>query len=262
MIDAKKFQQIVEEIAPLNYQYEWDNSGWNIFCHDEIERVITCLDVTDQIVEEAVEKGCDTILSHHPMIFHAVKKILKDDPVTGIVLNAVKNNINVYCAHTSCDCSPVGLNLELAKMVGLHNPKLFIKEGEGYGIGFIGELEKPMPSRQYAEFLKEKLDVRSLKFTDFSETICKVAAVGGAAGEFFKEAYEMGAQALIVGEAKYNEFLDAKRLGIMLIEAGHFETEVNFAKMMRDGLQKRCDELKYNLTVETSERLKAPYIAI
>ena len=55
MIDAKKFQQIVEEIAPLNYQYEWDNSGWNIFCHDEIERVITCLDVTDQIVEEAVE---------------------------------------------------------------------------------------------------------------------------------------------------------------------------------------------------------------
>ena len=73
MIDAKKFQQIVEEIAPLNYQYEWDNSGWNIFCHDEIERVITCLDVTDQIVEEAVEKGCDTILSHHPMIFHAVK---------------------------------------------------------------------------------------------------------------------------------------------------------------------------------------------
>ena len=62
MIDAKKFQQIVEEIAPLNYQYEWDNSGWNIFCHDEIERVITCLDVTDQIVEEAVEKGCDTIV--------------------------------------------------------------------------------------------------------------------------------------------------------------------------------------------------------
>lgn len=262
MIDAKEFEKAVEEIAPLNFQYEWDNSGWNVFCHDDIKKVITCLDVTDEVVEEAASKGCDTILSHHPMMFRAVKKILRDDPVTGIVLKAIKNNINVYCAHTSCDCSPVGLNLELAKKAGIENPELFIIEGEGYGLGFIGKLKKPMQAEEYALFLKRQLNVERLKYTQFSGRIEKAAAIGGSAGEFFKEAHQMEAQALIVGEAKYNDFLDAKRLGIMLIEAGHFETEVDFAAMMCSSLQKRFDELKYNLSIETSKRLKAPYSAI
>ncbi len=262
MITIKQFEALVEAVAPLEFQYSWDNSGWNIIDHDEIKKVLTCLDVTADIVEEAAEKGCDTILSHHPLMFHAVKKLSKDDPVTGTVLSAAKKGINVYCAHTSCDCAPKGLNLTLAGKVGIVEPEFFIKEGEGYGLGFIGELEEAIEAEAFAQKLKRVLNAQRLKYVPVGGMITKAAAIGGSAGEFFKQAKEMGAQALIVGDAKYNDFLDAKSMGIMLVEAGHFETEVDFAFMMRDSLQKRINEVKYNLTVEASERLKPPYIAI
>ncbi len=261
MISTKRFEQMVEQIAPLDFQYEWDNSGWNILVHDEVDNVLTCLDVTMDIVDEAIEGGYDTILSHHPMMFHAVKNLDKADPVTGIVLKAAAAGINVYCSHTACDCAPMGLNLALANRLGMIEPKFFINEGEGYGLGFIGDIQ-PTDAQALLQMIKGELGARRLKYAPHDGNITRIAAIGGSAGEFFKEAKEQGAQALIVGDAKYNDFLDAAAMDVMLIEAGHFETEVGFAILMRDSLQNKINELKYKLTVNASGRMKPPYEAI
>ena len=261
MISVKQFEAMVEDTAPLKYQYEWDNSGWNILSHEEIGKVLTCLDVTAEVVDEAVEKGCDTILSHHPMMFHAIKKLIADDPVTGVVLKAAKSGLNVYCSHTACDCAPEGLNLALAEKIGIKAPKFFIEEGEGCGLGFIGDIEPTAPENLLS-MIKEQLGARRLKYVPHEGMITRVAAIGGSAGEFFADAKKQGAQALLVGDAKYNDFLDAKSMGVMLIEAGHFETEVGFAFLMRDSLQNKINEIKYKVTVEASERMRPPYDAI
>lgn len=262
MVTKSEFENMVEALAPSGYQYSWDNSGWNIIDHENINKVLICLDVTMQIVEEAVEKGCDTILSHHPMLFHPAKSLSKDDPVTGIVLFAAKNSLNVYCAHTSCDCSPNGLNLDLANKLGIKNPSFFIKEGEEHGLGFIGDVDSPVNADVFAAKIKSILAAKRVKYVAGDAIITRAAVIGGSAGEFFREAKEQGAQALVVGDAKYNDFLDAKSMGIILLEAGHFETEVGFAAMMHKGLQNRINELQYNLTVETSKRMAPPYTAI
>ena len=262
MITNLQFAQAVESIAPLKYQYEWDNSGYNIVTHEGTDKIFVCLDVTLEAIKEAVSLGCDTILSHHPVFFHAAKALKFDDPVTAPAVSAVKNNLNVYCAHTSCDCSPNGLNLELAKRLNLDSPKIFAEEGEGYGIGFIGELLSPVTSENFAKTVKEALKVERLRYVPINREVKRVVVCGGACGDMYKDAALSGADAIISGEAKHNEFIEAKTAGIMLIDAGHYETEIGFLKTMSEGLQNIFESLKYNVCVEVYKNSAPPYKAI
>ena len=120
MITFAQFTEIVEQLAPLKYAYEWDNSGVQAHVHDEVSKVLVCLDMTKDTLREAKEKGCDTILAHHPVLFRQVKNLEKNHVVTGLIVDAVRNGINVYSAHTSFDCAPGGINDLLAEKLGLY----------------------------------------------------------------------------------------------------------------------------------------------
>ena len=119
MITFAQFTEIVEQLAPLKYAYEWDNSGVQAHVHDEVSKVLVCLDMTKDTLREAKEKGCDTILAHHPVLFRQVKNLEKNHVVTGLIVDAVRNGINVYSAHTSFDCAPGGINDLLAEKLGV-----------------------------------------------------------------------------------------------------------------------------------------------
>lgn len=127
-MNRKQFCSAVEQFAPLEYAYDWDNSGMTLALHDEIKRILVCLDVTEQVIAEAVEQRCDTIVSHHPLVFRAVKKFDRSDPVGGVLIAAIQHGINLYAAHTSFDCAPGGINDALAQQLGLENIALLQAE--------------------------------------------------------------------------------------------------------------------------------------
>ena len=264
-LTTAQFADVVENYAPLKAAYDWDNSGWNICCHEEIRSILVCLDVTYAVLEEAKRIGADTILSHHPLLFHAPGKWMYDDPVCGVAMEAVRAGINIYCAHTSFDCAPQGLNIVLAQKLGCSEiVPLAVERYDDQSrplmiAGTVGVLPQTMSAEQAANYIKQKLGAAAVNMVGTEKPIVKVACVGGSGGDFMAETVRAGADALITGEVKHNMYQEARNLGIALFEAGHYDTEVLFSDYLTTCLQKEFFQLQYNLTVKRSEAEARPY---
>ena len=235
-VSFEKFAEIIEQAAPLACAYPWDNSGKNVRLSDTVKKVMLTLDVTGAVIDQAIENGCDAILSHHPLLFRETKKLDIDDPVTGLVIRAVRAGISLYAAHTSYDCAPGGLNYALADQLGLKAPEIFVPEQSsiaGTGLGVVGDLPREMDLDGIVGHVAKALGQDHPRHNGISGKFTRAAVIGGAGGEFFREAKLAGAQVLITGEAKYNHFIDAAQMGILIVEAGHFETERIFIEKMR-----------------------------
>ncbi len=264
-ITARDFSQLVERVAPLSCAYHWDNSGMTLYQHDEIKRVYLCLDVNADAIAEAEERGCDTILSHHPLLFSAIKKLCADEPVDALLLKAVRLGLNLYAAHTSYDCAPGGMNEWLAAQLGLAVPKPLIVQQAAQdgsmlsGIGIIGLCETVLEPEELAQKVKQALNLPVVRVAKGKRKIQKVACVGGAGGDFLKAASDAGADAFLTGEIKHNFYAEAAVLGLTLIEAGHYDTEKIFIRAMSEGLQKAQNELKCNIEVICPRECRRPY---
>ncbi|MCK9267089.1 MAG: Nif3-like dinuclear metal center hexameric protein [Alkaliphilus sp.] len=116
---------IIENLAPLNYACKWDNVGLQLGRREDVvNRVLTTLEITDAVLDEAVEKNVDMIVTHHPMIFSPLKSITKDDMKGKIIYRAIQNNIAVYAAHTNMDVAPDGLNDYIANRLNIRDIKI------------------------------------------------------------------------------------------------------------------------------------------
>jgi len=119
----------IEQIAPLKYQENYDNSGLIIGSYDDkISKVLICFDVTTDVIDEAIEKKCDLIISHHPLIFEGLKKINENSPTGRVIIRAIKGNIAIYAAHTNLDNSMIGVNQMFADKIGLINPTILLPQ--------------------------------------------------------------------------------------------------------------------------------------
>jgi len=234
-ISFDRFIGIVEQAAPMGCAYSWDNSGATVRLGDTVNRVMLTLDVTEDVIRQAEEQGCDMILSHHPLIFREIKKLDHRDPITGLVLRAVRSGISLYAAHTSYDCACGGLNFALAEQLGMKDLQVFLPEeapGEGTGLGVTGSLPEETDRQGLICMVKDRIGQQHPRYNDVNGRYDRAAVVSGAGGEFFRQAKQAGIGVLITGEAKYNHFIDAAQMGILLIEAGHFETERMFIEKM------------------------------
>ncbi len=235
-VSFDRFTDIIETAAPLGCAYPWDNSGRNIRLSDTVKKVMIALDVTESVIAQAEEQGCDTILSHHPLLFRETKKLDIDDPITGLVIRAVRSGISLYAAHTSYDCAPDGLNYKLGEKLGMQDLSIFVPERgsiDGMGLGVVGDFAEPMSADALIARVGLALGQDHPRHNGISGEFTRAAVIGGAGGEFFREAKQAGAQVLITGEAKYNHFIDAAQMGILIVEAGHFETERIFIESMK-----------------------------
>lgn len=217
MATIKDVYDFIDSIAPFDTQFSYDNAGLIIGEKSrKVTKIGVALDATDKVIEEAVKQGCDLLVSHHPIIFHAVKELSFTSPVAV----AIKNNLPILSAHTNLDIATEGVNFALAN-------KLELKDIENMGTGeeilWVGKTDRKTPE-EFAEFISEKLDTM-VSFAPSGKGIETVAVCGGSAGEFLYKAAEMGLDAYITGEIKHHEYLDAKRLGLSIYCAGHFETE-------------------------------------
>lgn len=267
-ITAAEFAAVVEKFTPPAAAYAWDNSGYNLRCHDRVQKVLVALDLTMPLLAEAQAGGYDTILTHHPVLFHAQKQLWQAQPVDALVMQAIRQGCNVYCAHTSFDCAPQGMNWVLAQKFSLREVRPLQVEARGADgsptavLGSVGELAEPMTTADFARLVKRTLDAQDVRYTPGTGHVLRVALLGGAGGEAIYPAAEAGADALVTGEVKHNFFREAAQLGIAVCEAGHYDTEKVFRTHLRMCLQKEFFALQYNIKVEESEIEAAPYRAV
>lgn len=220
----REITNAIEEFAPLSLQESWDNSGWQVGDPDATSTgAMVCVDVTPAIIAEAIQKGCNLIITHHPLIFRGVKQITGRDRVERCIALALREGISIYSSHTATDCAPAGVSWEMARRLGL-------QEVEGLdpsGLGVIGDLAAPLPWLDFVTLVKDKFDAPCVKCSRVpfdGLKICRVGLCGGSAAEFLPLALSRGAQAYVTADCKHNQFIDHAD-DILLVDSGHFETE-------------------------------------
>lgn len=232
---VKEIISALEEFAPLALQDGYDNAGLQIGLAKDADATgaLLCLDVTEEVVDEAIRQGCNLIISHHPLMFHPLKKITGDDVSSRVIIKAVKKDITIYSAHTNLDVAYGGVNYKIAEKLGLQDLQ-WLRERGTYqsagqtltaGDGVIGTLPTPIDAKDFMEVVKETFAIRSLRVNDPGQkTISRVALCGGAGSSLIPVAAEQGADAFLTGEIGYHRFFgyDDKML---LVEMGHYESE-------------------------------------
>ena len=180
---------------------------------------------------EAARWGAELIVAHHPVIFSPVKSVTDESLVGRVLLELVENKMAAICAHTNLDAAHGGVNGCLARALELTGIGQLCQagvddKGRPYGIGRTGTAHRPgLSAAEYAAFVKEKLGSACVRFADGGQPVSKVAVGGGACGSMLEDALAQGCDTFVTADLKYNQFLDARALGLNLLDAGHFPTE-------------------------------------
>lgn len=220
----------LEDVAPRRWQESFDNTGLQLGDPDRAcTGVLLCVDPSPQIVAEAVEKNCNLIVSHHPLLFHGIKSITGPGRVEQTVIEAIRSDISIYSCHTSIDNAPtIGVSQAMARMLKLTDVVPLEEKGlDKIGCGVIGNLPNPMSPRELAAYVKQTFGSPIARCSDpdaASRDIQSVALCGGAGSFLIPEAIKRGAQAFITSDCKHNLFLDHLK-SIFLVDIGHYESE-------------------------------------
>lgn len=231
MATVREIYDYLDGLAPFHLQMSFDNSGLLIGRGEQgVAKILVALDITEEVIEEAVQLKAELIISHHPIIFHPAKEITDTSPLGRKLLALIENRIAAICAHTNLDAVKGGVNDVLAHSLGLTNIALLHQEGldsngAPYGIGRTGEITEEMSCAQFATFVKERLGANGVRYVDGGKPVHRVAVGGGSCSSMMGEVLAMGCDTFVTSDVKYDSFLDAKAQGLNLIDAGHFPTE-------------------------------------
>lgn len=240
--------ETLDQLSPKKYACSWDNVGLLVGRRDqEIQKVVVCLDVTNEVIEKAIEEKADLIVAHHPMIFSSIKCVNDDTFLGRKVLNLIENKIACYAMHTNFDTMG-GMAQLVEKAMSLTNttPIEIIAEEDGKleGIGRVGQLERPMTLLECATFVKQVFDIPAVFICgDAKMEVTKVAICPGSAKGMAKEAKQKGAQVLIGGDFGHHDGIDALDDGFALIDAGHYGIEHIFIEYMTNYILEQFPEL-------------------
>lgn len=243
MIKVKDIAKAIEDFAPVSLQESYDNSGLQIGNPDmPVSAVLLCLDVTEEILEEARRRQCNMIVSHHPLLFSGLKQIVGNTPTQRIVINALRDNIAIYAAHTNLDSAYEGVSYEIAHTLNMSNLKPLLPNAHNpeTGLGIIGDIT-PTPKLEFLRKVKESLNVANLKYSAKTPHIVirRVALCGGSGSSMIKDALEAGADAILTGDLKYHDFT-SYGFAILLADIGHYESELCtkrlFSRIIREAL--------------------------
>ena len=245
---VKDVMAVIEEFAPLALQEKWDNSGLCIGSPDDkVSSVLLGLDCTPELVDEAIACGADMIVTHHPLIFSGLKKISAEDLVGEAVVKAIRAGISVYAAHTSADKVIAGVSGAMAARLGLKDVRILDEDGEGTGLGVVGNLPEPMTAQDALELVKERF---ALKVVKSSKPVgCKierVAMCGGSGGSLIGAARAAGAQLYISGDISYHNFFTPE--GFMIMDIGHYESEIEIVDILFSLIKKNFPTFAVRIT--------------
>lgn len=235
MTTVRDIYEYIDSIIPFSLQEGWDNSGFLAGDPDMgVHRIITALDITNNVIDEAISENAELIVSHHPVIFTPLKSVMAGSPVGRMI----RAEISAICTHTPFDMSPLGMNKGLyellAEPLGLSEGYIPLEEtGEGLSVGRIYELNAPLSPEEAAKRAKSALGCSAVRFSGGGREIRKIAVSSGSGGSFVQLAQIKGADALISGDFKHDAFIDSGNEGFTIIDCGHFHTERIFCGIMK-----------------------------
>ena len=263
-----KIYQVVdalEQYAPLPLQEGYDNAGLQVGLTEavEVSGALFCLDVTEAVVDEAIRKGCNLIVSHHPLIFRKLARISDENYVQRTVMKAIKNDIAIVSMHTNMDAATGGVNFKIAEKLGLRNVRFFGGEKEVNGVkggeGVMGEIadEAIEASSDLKErfsegiaaddlilMLRDRFRVESVQCNELlRRPIRKVALCGGAGSFLLDAAIAAGADAFITGEMHYHEFFGHEQ-EIQICVIGHYQSEQFTSEIFQSIIEETCPGVK------------------
>lgn len=247
-MNIREIIDALERFAPLPLQDDYDNSGLQVGTTEtEVSGALLCLDVTRQVVDEAARMGCNLIVSHHPLLFRPLRK-LTDDSTGSIVMDAVRAGITVYASHTNLDNVSRGVNMRIARIIGLKEVRPLDVHPDGNGAGMIGEFESPVDEDELLKMLRENFRTGCIRHNArLGRPIRRMAVCGGSGAFLTDKAVEQGADAFMTGEIGYHRFFGYDGV-IKLIETGHFESEQFTVELLRDVLRESFPSLKIVMT--------------
>lgn len=262
MVSIKQLVVLISQIAPEQAAMDFDNCGLLVGREsDKVSRVLIALDVSSAVIDEAVKNGCELIITHHPLIFKAEKKITDQSYQGDLLLKLIKNGIALYSLHTPLDAANGGCNDVLCHIFGIKNTKGidFIKnlDGVDYYCARIGD--RTASVSELVAIAKEKLGARCINIVNGNKIINKIAVCSGSGGSCVREAFDNGADCLITGELSYHDALYAKELGICVIACGHYQTEIVAMQALTSYLQDAINVLKYSVDLIKAETVTDPF---
>ena len=245
----KEIAVAIEQYAPLRLQEEWDNAGIQVGDPEaEVKGVLLCTDATEAVVAEAIERGFNLVIAHHPLIFRGLKKIMGRTPVERAVAMAIKHDITIYSAHTNMDSAWQGVSFRMADKIGMKNVQfLDVNDVPPYGdsnattagCGVIGDID-PAPAREVLQRVKAAFEVGAVRYSgDTAGMVTRVALCGGAGAFLIDSARVAGAQVFVTGDVKYHDFQRADE-GIVIADIGHYESEHFTVELFAHIIARQC----------------------
>jgi len=242
----------VETLAPRSMKMDWDNVGLNAGRSDkEVKKVLVALDPFAHVCQEAKDFGADLLVTHHVLIFRP--GFVTDATAQGRnTLFLIENGIAHINAHTNLDLAPGGVNDVLAARLGLEDPKVINPmgvddQGREWGLLRCGTVKKQSLS-EFLSHVKNALGCEGLRYVDAGKPVHKVASGGGSCCDEMLEAAEAGCDTFVTADAKYNDFWDAKDLGLNLIDAGHFYTENPVTACLAENISAAFPDLEVKIS--------------
>ena len=260
-----KIYQVVdalEHYAPLPLQEGYDNAGLQVGLTEavEVSGALLCLDVTEAVVDEAIRKGCNLIVSHHPLIFRKLARISDENYVQRTVRKAIKNDITIVSMHTNMDAAKGGVNFKIAEKLGLRNLRFFGGEKEIDGVkggeGVIGDITDEtdtlhadgIAADDLVLMLRERFQAECVQCNQLlRRPIRKVALCGGAGSFLLDAAIAAGADAFITGEMHYHEFFGHEQ-EIQICVIGHYQSEQFTSEIFRSIIMEKCPGVKCEIS--------------
>ena len=238
---------LVNGIAPFELAEEWDNVGLLAGNPDHlVERVLCALDLRMNVVEEAVRRDCQLIVTHHPILFRGRKNLRETDAEGRMLCALVRSGIAMIAAHTNFDNASPGVNDALAAALGLEQVAVL---ENGMRLGSIKQTDFGI----FCRGAEAALHAPVRCYGDAACRIERVAVLGGAGGGFAQQAVQAGADVYLTGEMGYHAALDAADNGLCVVVAGHAATEYPAISLLRRGLQNAADAVQYDICVLQSE---------
>ena len=248
---------ILESWMPKEISEDFDNVGLLVGNpSQELKNIIVTLDTTVDVIEEAIYKDCNLIISYHPIIFEGIKKINEQkDYVQKAIVKAIENKISIYAIHTSMDNHPNGISSSLAKIIGLNKTSVLIPKDKKIdnlkiGMGTVGYLNSKISEEKFLDLVKKNIKnnlIRHSKIT--GKKISKVAIVAGSGSFAIDECLSNDVDALITSDIKYHNFF-IENNKILLVDIGHFESEKHIKLVIQEYLKKKLP----NFTILLSEK--------
>lgn len=244
---VKEVLSALERFAPLPLQEDWDNAGLQVgLTEAEVSGALLCLDVTEAVIDEAVDRGFNLVVSHHPLLFHGLKQISDADSVQRTVRKAIENGVAVVSMHTNFDNAPGGVNFKMAEKMGLTQLRFFAPRsaaGVDGGSGVVGRFEHPMSSADFVSAIKRQFSVECAFCNELLRRPVQTVALCGGAGDFLLgEAIKASADAFVTGEMHYHQYFGHEQ-EIQICVIGHYQSEQYTPEIFETIISEACPTL-------------------